>query len=359
MIRKIIQIDTDKCNGCGACANACHEGAIAMVNGKAKLMRDDYCDGFGDCLPGCPTGAITFEEREAAAYDEQAVLENKQKKAAAAAEKPVFHGCPGSAMRQFDRQQAAPAAAPAAAQPSQLAQWPCQIKLVPVNAPYFDGAKLLIAADCTAYAYANIHQEFMRGHVTLIGCPKLDEGDYAEKLTEILRRNDIRELTIVRPGIVYGKGEHGNMTRLYRGQKKGYFFYAGRKDTIKACIYVKELVRFFKYRMLDHSFPGAEIYNCTYEPAYTIEEICDAMQKATGLHRHVPLVPAGLLLFAAGILGPIGGKKVGIHPARVRKLMVSTNVCGRKLAATDYKFHYTLEESFRDWFEDCDRKELV
>lgn len=118
-------------------------------------------------------------------------------------------------------------------------------------------------------------------------------------------------------------------------------------------------MRFFKYRMLDHSFPGAEIYNCTYEPAYTIEEICDAMQKATGLHRHVPLVPAGLLLFAAGILGPIGGKKVGIHPARVRKLMVSTNVCGRKLAATDYQFHYTLEESFQDWFEDCDRKELV
>lgn len=182
----------------------------------------------------------------------------------------------------------------------------------------------------------------------------------AEKIHQIWQARDpARELTIVRPGIVYGKGEHGNMTRLYRGQKKGYFFYAGRKDTIKACIYVKELVRFFKYRMLDHSFPGTEIYNCTYEPAYTIEEICDTMQKATGLHRHVPLVPAGLLLFAAGILGPIGGKKVGIHPARVRKLMVSTNVCGRKLAATDYQFHYTLEESFRDWFEDCDRRELV
>ena len=137
----------------------------------------------------------------------------------------------------------------------------------------------------------------------------------AEKIHQIWQARDpARELTIVRPGIVYGKGEHGNMTRLYRGQKKGYFFYAGRKDTIKACIYVKELVRFFKYRMLDHSFPGAEIYNCTYEPAYTIEEICDTMQKATGLHRHVPLVPAGLLLFAAGILGPIGGKKVGIIP---------------------------------------------
>ena len=198
MIRKIIHIDEEKCNGCGACVTACHEGAIGLVNGKAKLMRDDYCDGFGDCLPGCPTGAITFEEREAAAYDEQAVLENKQKKAAAAAEKPVFHGCPGSAMRQFDRQQAAPAAAPAAAQPSQLAQWPCQIKLVPVNAPYFDGAKLLIAADCTAYAYANIHQEFMRGHVTLIGCPKLDAVDYSEKLTEIIRNNDIRSVTVLR-----------------------------------------------------------------------------------------------------------------------------------------------------------------
>ena len=198
MIRKIIHIDEEKCNGCGACVTACHEGAIGLVNGKARLMRDDYCDGFGDCLPGCPTGAITFEEREAAAYDEQAVLENKQKKAAAAAEKPVFHGCPGSAMRQFDRKQAAPAAAPAAAQPSQLAQWPCQIKLVPVNAPYFDGAKLLIAADCTAYAYANIHQEFMRGHVTLIGCPKLDSVDYSEKLTQIIQNNNIQSVTIVR-----------------------------------------------------------------------------------------------------------------------------------------------------------------
>ena len=198
MIRKIIHIDEEKCNGCGACVTACHEGAIGLVNGKARLMRDDYCDGFGDCLPGCPTGAITFEEREAAAYDEQAVLENKQKKAAAAAEKPVFHGCPGSAMRQFDRQQAAPAAAPAAAQPSQLAQWPCQIKLVPVNAPYFDGAKLLIAADCTAYAYAAFHERFIKGHITPVGCPKLDGVDYSEKLTEIIRSNDIKSVTVVR-----------------------------------------------------------------------------------------------------------------------------------------------------------------
>ena len=172
-------------------------------------------------------------------------------------------------------------------------------------------------------------------------------------------RDPQRELTIVRPGIVYGKGEHGNMTRLYRGQKKHYFFYAGRKDTIKACIYVKELVRFFKYRMIDHSYPGVGLYNCTYEPAYTIEQICTAMQAATGMHRFIPLIPGKLLMAAAGILGPIGGKKVGIHPARVKKLMVSTNVCGKKLAGTDYKFHYTLEESFRDWFEDCGRKELV
>ena len=196
MIRKIIHIDEEKCNGCGACVTACHEGAIGLVNGKAKLMRDDYCDGFGDCLPGCPTGAITFTEREAAAYDEQAVLENKQKKAAAAAA-PAFHGCPGHQMHQFDRS-AAPAAPAAAAQPSQLAQWPCQIKLVPVNAPYFDGAKLLVAADCTAYAYANVHQEFMRGKVTLIGCPKLDDVDYSEKLTQIIARNNIQSVTVLR-----------------------------------------------------------------------------------------------------------------------------------------------------------------
>ena len=172
-------------------------------------------------------------------------------------------------------------------------------------------------------------------------------------------RDPQRELTIVRPGIVYGKGEHGNMTRLYKGQKKHYFFYAGRKDTIKACIYVKELVRFFKDRVLDHSFPGVGLYNCTYEPAYTIEEICTAMQAATEMHRHIPLIPGKLLLFAAAVLGPIGGKKVGIHPARVKKLMVSTNVSGKKMAATGYSFHYTLEESFRDWFEYCGRKELI
>ena len=200
MIRKIIHIDEEKCNGCGACVTACHEGAIGLVNGKAKLLRDDYCDGFGDCLPGCPTGAITFTEREAAAYDEQAVLENKQKKAAPAQPAAsAFHGCPGSRMHQFHREEAAaPAAAAPASQPSQLTQWPCQIKLVPVNAPYFDGARLLIAADCTAYAYAAFHERFIRGHITLMGCPKLDDVDYSEKLTAIIRSNDIQEVTVVR-----------------------------------------------------------------------------------------------------------------------------------------------------------------
>lgn len=194
MLRKIIQIDEEKCNGCGACAAACHEGAIGMVDGKAKLLRDDYCDGFGDCLPNCPTGAITFTEREAAAYNEEAVMEHKKK------QEPLVHsGCPGRQMHTFHREPGpVPAeAAPAAAQ-SQLGQWPCQIKLVPVNAPYFDGAKLLIAADCTAYAYARMHETFMRGKITIIGCPKLDGVDYSEKLTEIIKNNDIQSVTIVR-----------------------------------------------------------------------------------------------------------------------------------------------------------------
>lgn len=143
---------------------------------------------------------------------------------------------------------------------------------------------------------------------------------------------------------MYGKGEHGNMTRLYNGQKKRYFFYAGRKDTVKACIYVKELVRFFKYRMIDNDFPGVDVYNCTFEPAYNIEQICGTMQTATGMKRYIPLVPGGLLMTAATILGPIGGKKVGIHPARVKKLMVSTNICGKKLAGCGYKFHYSFED---------------
>ena len=190
MIRKIIQIDEAKCNGCGACAAACHEGAIAMVDGKAQLMRDDYCDGLGDCLPACPTGAISFVMREAAAYDEAAVLAAKAKK-----KEKLPCGCPGTAAKAIHRQQEPTiCSAPA----SQLRQWPVQIKLAPVNAPWFDGADVLVAADCTAYAYGNFHQEFIKGRITLVGCPKLDSVDYSEKLTEILRNNTIRSITVVR-----------------------------------------------------------------------------------------------------------------------------------------------------------------
>lgn len=205
MIRKIIQIDEERCNGCGACANACQEGAIAMVNGKAKLMRDDYCDGLGNCLPACPTGAITFVEREAAAFDEAAVHAHlsKEKPAAKPAPKaaPLACGCPGSQSRRIERAPEAPAThEPCACSPapSQLGQWPVQIKLVPVNAPYFDGARLLVAADCTAFARADFHERFIKNHVVLIGCPKLDMTDYAEKLTEILRNNAIKSVTVAR-----------------------------------------------------------------------------------------------------------------------------------------------------------------
>ena len=196
MIRRIIHIDEEKCNGCGACAAACHESAIGMVDGKAKLLRDDYCDGLGDCLPACPTGAITFVEREAAAYDEEAVLANQRKKAGE--NKSAHHmsgGCPGSRMRQMKRETTAPTENK---MESQLQQWPVQIKLVPTQAPYFEGAKLLIAADCTAYAYGNFHKDFVKGKVTLIGCPKLDDCDYSEKLTEIIAANDIKSVTLVR-----------------------------------------------------------------------------------------------------------------------------------------------------------------
>ena len=241
MVRRVIHIDHEKCNGCGICANACHEGAIGIVDGKAQLLRDDYCDGLGDCLPSCPTGAITFVEREAAAYDEEAVkihMENRKKEKEATQtaghsadqnssekkETPVFTGCPGSRARQIVRE-ATPAftgcpgsriqqishekeedeaqkaegkaAVPFSLQ-SQLTNWPVQIKLAPIRAPYFDHARLLIAADCTAYAYANFHQEFIKGKVALIGCPKLDDVDYSEKLTEIIKGNDIQSVTIVR-----------------------------------------------------------------------------------------------------------------------------------------------------------------
>lgn len=182
----------------------------------------------------------------------------------------------------------------------------------------------------------------------------------AEKIHEKWQvRNPENELTIVRPGVVYGKGEHGNFTRLYWGIRKGYFFYTGRKDTIKACIYVKELVRFMKYRMIDNSFKGSDLFNATFEPAYRIDQICETMMAATGINRHIFLIPGGLLMTAARILGPIGGKKVGIHPARVKKLMISTNICGKKLADCGYKFHYTLEGSIRDWYKDCDEQGLV
>ena len=200
MVRRIIEIDQEKCNGCGACAAACHEGAIGMADGKAVLLRDDYCDGLGDCLPTCPTGAITFVEREAAAYDEAAVLAKKAEalKDTAPRQAPPSGGCPGS-MAQALR----PAAAPAASAPqdgavSHLAQWPVQIKLVPVKAPYFDRARLLIAADCTAYAYGAFHEEFMKDRITLIGCPKLDGVDYSVKLTEILKHNEIQSICLVR-----------------------------------------------------------------------------------------------------------------------------------------------------------------
>ena len=190
MIRQIIKINEVECNGCGLCADACHEGAIAIVNGKAKLIRDDYCDGLGNCLPVCPTGAITFEQREAAEYDEATVK---------AKQEPPACGCPGSNARAIVREapeRPAPVQAPESE--SQLNQWPVQIKLVPVNAPYFDGANLLVAADCAAYAYAGFHAEFMRNKITVIGCPKLDDVDYSEKLTAIIKSNNIKSVTVVR-----------------------------------------------------------------------------------------------------------------------------------------------------------------
>ena len=236
MVRQIIHIDKEKCNGCGLCATACHEGAIDIVDGKAKLVRENFCDGFGDCLPNCPTGAITFENREAPEYDEAAVEAAKKAKERSKKEAEVMtereaqmkaemeqhaahagaperagesssgafgRRCPGSRFMQFGRNEddvqvdAAPAVG--AARPvSRLNQWPCQIKLLPTQAPFYDGAKLLIAADCTAYAYANMHEDFMKGKITLIGCPKLDDIDYTDKLTEIIANNDIKSVTIVR-----------------------------------------------------------------------------------------------------------------------------------------------------------------
>lgn len=189
MIRRIITIDEGKCNGCGLCADACHEGAIGIIDGKAKLLREDYCDGLGDCLPACPMSAISFEEREAPAYDEKAVLAAKQEK-----EAHLPCGCPGSACQSIERKESASAVNV----PGRLQNFPIQIKLAPPNAPYFDGADLLIAADCTAYSYGNFHNDFMKNRVTLIGCPKLDSVDYSQKLTQILSMNNIRSVTLTR-----------------------------------------------------------------------------------------------------------------------------------------------------------------
>ena len=222
MIRKIIHINEEKCNGCGACANACHEGAIGLRDGKAVLLREDYCDGLGDCLPACPADAIHFEEREAAAYDHEAVQKHLAARKHAAA-----GGCPGSAAAFFghehtEKPQAdtvSSTSAPAVPE-SQLSQWPVQIKLVPTKAPYFDGAKLLIAADCTAYAYANFHHDFIKGKITVVGCPKLDDIDYSEKLTEIIQNNDIQSVTVVRMEVPCCGGlEHAAKTALQNSGK--------------------------------------------------------------------------------------------------------------------------------------------
>ena len=195
MKRKIIKIEEALCTGCSLCVSACHEGAIGMVNGKAKLLRDDYCDGLGDCLPACPTGAITFEEREALPYNEAAVVAAQQSKQKSVTSTPC--GCPGSQVKTIKSSERL-AQPMYTSVPSQLQQWPVQIKLVPVNAPYFHQSDLLIAADCTAFAYGNFHADFMKNKICLIGCPKLDEGDYADKLTAIIQQNQIQSITVVR-----------------------------------------------------------------------------------------------------------------------------------------------------------------
>lgn len=230
MKRNIIHIDESKCNGCGLCVDACHEGALQMIDGKAKLITDAYCDGLGDCLPECPTGAITIEEREAEAYDEEAVkarMEMKEMEGQKEAmPEKLACGCPGTRARMITKVSDAPAVPAAVSQSgnvpleSQLRQWPCQIKLVPVGAPYLNDSHLLIAADCAAYAYANIHQDFMRNKITLIGCPKLDEVDYSEKLTAILKQNNIKSITVLRMEVPCCGGLTGAVTRALSNSGK-------------------------------------------------------------------------------------------------------------------------------------------
>ncbi|MPW26771.1 4Fe-4S ferredoxin [Alkalibaculum sp. M08DMB] len=198
MKRDIIIIDEEKCNGCGLCVEGCHEGALKMIDGKAKLISESYCDGLGDCLPQCPTDAITIEQRDVAAYDEEAVQVNMAKKQLSTQSAPTG-GCPGSRAMTIEHKQTTESSKTINTEvQSELRQWPCQIKLVPPNAPYFDNAHLLIAADCTAYAYANFHNDFMKNKITIIGCPKLDNGDYSDKLTEILTNNEIKSVTVLR-----------------------------------------------------------------------------------------------------------------------------------------------------------------
>ena len=215
IMRRIIEIDEEKCNGCGICVDACHEGAIGMVDGKAKLLRDDYCDGLGDCLPTCPTGAITFVEREALPFDEEAVKANQARIQA----QKLPCGCPGTQSKTLKRAEQAPARENTDV-PSMLNQWPVQIKLVPVNAPYFDGAHLLVAADCTAFAYGDFHNKFIKNRITLIGCPKLDSGDYAEKLTAIIKNNNIMSLTVVRMEVPCCGGLEHAATRALKDSGK-------------------------------------------------------------------------------------------------------------------------------------------
>ena len=215
MIRKIIHIDQEKCNGCGACASACHEGAIELIDGRAYLTREDYCDGLGDCLPACPTGAITFEEREAPAYDEEAAKKARTQKIGT----KMSCACPGTQSKAFKREDLSVPFKSAAMQ-SRLMQWPCQIKLVPPHAPYFDNANLLIAADCTAYAYGNFHNEFMRNHITLIGCPKLDAVDYTEKLTQIIAQNNVKSVKILRMEVPCCSGLENAVKRALQASGK-------------------------------------------------------------------------------------------------------------------------------------------